>query len=514
MVTKVSEAMLDILGDSDLSRAYVIANFHPSVGPDLIETNGYYAQGDSGGAAYRKVGSQPTHPGKLSITLSDGSTVVWYELSTRRVNIRALGAVGDGTADDSVSLQAAVDTAKALGLPIYIPDGNFKVTATTTIVDFSFILEGDGPGKSVIFSSDLNAPIFEIQVNAATIERCRVDNMTMRAAWSNLALTYTSCCAFLVTGNNTTYFQWNSFTNLQMEGFYSWFCVTKVARTTAFGLECNVAWTSFENITIRGYNNPAISGWKFDTGSGTGNAYYNISGGIGGNVNGTPTPGAVFQFSGSGHVVGDIVVDGGHFGGTTGSVIIGIGPNTVYRQRICISNVQADAGIDYYFGASSTGSIGYTNIKLINCNIGGGAKIGGIPPIRNSQIYDQEASEWRAGRLITTNATGAQGFSLFSLTLVANASAVVEFDVVGVSGGISGCAISTKYLIRAGPSSIAEIIQMSGATSPSGSPPITHSVTPSGLAVTFGASFSPSGAGSYIDGQICAKGGPFVIDRL
>lgn len=52
----------------------------PDVAPDYIRTAGYAAAGDGGGALYKKVASEPAHAGKFSLTLSDGVTVVWYEL--------------------------------------------------------------------------------------------------------------------------------------------------------------------------------------------------------------------------------------------------------------------------------------------------------------------------------------------------------------------------------------------------------------------------------------------------
>ena len=49
--------------------------FEPVMAPDFIETVGYAAAGDGGGALYKKVASEPSHAGKFSITLSDGVTV-------------------------------------------------------------------------------------------------------------------------------------------------------------------------------------------------------------------------------------------------------------------------------------------------------------------------------------------------------------------------------------------------------------------------------------------------------
>jgi hypothetical protein len=96
------------------SRAYAIASFHPPTAPNNIRTAGYTLPGDGGAATYKQVGAQPTHGGKLSITLSGGATV-WYELAERNINVFMFGAKGDGTTSDSAAVQLAVDYLKAVG---------------------------------------------------------------------------------------------------------------------------------------------------------------------------------------------------------------------------------------------------------------------------------------------------------------------------------------------------------------------------------------------------------------
>lgn len=90
------------------SKVFAEAGFHPSVAPAWLATMGYASAADLGGALYKKVNSQPSHQGKLSITLSGGG-VVWYEIAVPKVNVRQFGAVGDGAVDDRAACQAAVD---------------------------------------------------------------------------------------------------------------------------------------------------------------------------------------------------------------------------------------------------------------------------------------------------------------------------------------------------------------------------------------------------------------------
>lgn len=100
--------------------------FRPVLAPDYIRTAGYAAAGDGGGALYKKVAVQPTHAGKLSITLLGGA-VVWYELADTEVIARNFNII-IAPADSTGALQSAINysAAKANG-PVYLPSGDFVV---------------------------------------------------------------------------------------------------------------------------------------------------------------------------------------------------------------------------------------------------------------------------------------------------------------------------------------------------------------------------------------------------
>src|SRR3546814_5958960 len=71
--------------------------YTPDTAPTFIDVAGYSAPGDGGGAVYRKVGAEPAHEGKFSVTLADGETVVWYELApVGPITPQKFGAKADG----------------------------------------------------------------------------------------------------------------------------------------------------------------------------------------------------------------------------------------------------------------------------------------------------------------------------------------------------------------------------------------------------------------------------------
>lgn len=90
---------------------------------------------------------------------TDGQALVWDSGTSKWVNetvgaasvvalnVRDYGAVGDGTADDTTAIQAALDAVPDGGRAVYIPAGHYKVTATLQITKDGTTLFGDGSGN-------------------------------------------------------------------------------------------------------------------------------------------------------------------------------------------------------------------------------------------------------------------------------------------------------------------------------------------------------------------------------
>lgn len=108
-------------------------SYAPAGAPDYIRLEGYVSAGDGGGELYAKAASEPSHAGKFSITLSDGITVVWYEIAPVQsyVNVRAFGAKG-GANIDTAAIQAAFDYGMANKIAIFVP-GVYQVDLSQTM---------------------------------------------------------------------------------------------------------------------------------------------------------------------------------------------------------------------------------------------------------------------------------------------------------------------------------------------------------------------------------------------
>jgi len=140
-------------GLAEFDTVALAAAWTPSVAPASILPRGYAAAGDGGGALYKRVMAEPSHAGKFSITLSDGVTVVWYEIAEATFRPRMFGVVADlvGTTgtDDRAALQAMFDAVPAGAT---IDFGSLKarfasdltISKSINITGSGWVLYGDG----------------------------------------------------------------------------------------------------------------------------------------------------------------------------------------------------------------------------------------------------------------------------------------------------------------------------------------------------------------------------------
>jgi len=81
-----------------------VASLEIPVGINAFRTNGYYAAGDGGGALYKSVEAEPTRPGKIQS--GDGA---WWEIAEVQLNVKMLGARGNGEPSDTQAFQDTVN---------------------------------------------------------------------------------------------------------------------------------------------------------------------------------------------------------------------------------------------------------------------------------------------------------------------------------------------------------------------------------------------------------------------
>lgn len=76
---------------------------------------------------------------KVSYSMIDGAAF----------NVTDFGAVGDGVADDTTAIQGAIDAAMASKGTVFLPAGNYKITASLSITD-EINFQGEGSQQSII----------------------------------------------------------------------------------------------------------------------------------------------------------------------------------------------------------------------------------------------------------------------------------------------------------------------------------------------------------------------------
>jgi hypothetical protein len=75
------------------------------------------------------------------------------------VSVLDFGAVGDGVADDTAAIQAAINASVGFR-SVYFPSGTYKVTSQITIANDRVMLHGDGSASRILFVPTANAVCF------------------------------------------------------------------------------------------------------------------------------------------------------------------------------------------------------------------------------------------------------------------------------------------------------------------------------------------------------------------
>jgi hypothetical protein len=191
------------------SNGYVMRNGSPAA----IYTNGYFSvtvrDKNKAMVIYSPSGYGIT-PGTSAsstdqMTYNEGDTGATTRVLTNRlkdrITIKDFGAVGDGVADDTAAIQAAITALGANGGQVYLPQGTYKVSSTINIPLATWkpvLLSG---AANTLIVSTHNGTVFNDSTGNARFENIRFDgpglaNVNAKAIVSVMSQGWVRGCYF------------------------------------------------------------------------------------------------------------------------------------------------------------------------------------------------------------------------------------------------------------------------------------------------------------------------------
>lgn len=168
------------------------------------------------------------------------------------LSVKAFGAVGDGVADDTAEIQAAIDAANE-GDVVWFPAGTYLVSSTIVFPGRITLMGGGGIGVGTTIKATTGL----------------VDAVIASAAWYNNA---TTCGlpvliqGIQIDGNNIG----TGVRGLVMLNFHSRVRDVQVRNTTGHGIELNDRTRNGTNIIVNSCSEPTIVECRFETIGGDG----------------------------------------------------------------------------------------------------------------------------------------------------------------------------------------------------------------------------------------------------
>lgn len=119
------------------------------------------------------------------------------------INVKAYGAVGDGTADDTEEIQAAISAAESVHGRVYFPSGEYKITSTINITD-SVSLDGESLGSITLAYIPTSSPYLTgavLKMATADTDAIRINAAKKSVNIKNLGIKFATEISFIDTGH-------------------------------------------------------------------------------------------------------------------------------------------------------------------------------------------------------------------------------------------------------------------------------------------------------------------------
>ena len=113
----------------------------------------------------------------------------------------AFGAAGDGVADDTAEIQAAIDAAEAAGGGVvYLPAGQYLISAQLLVNDHNVAIVGEGMYQTEIITNTANHTILRFnQCNYVSVRDIKVNNAIYAGANETYGIWFSECDYINVT---------------------------------------------------------------------------------------------------------------------------------------------------------------------------------------------------------------------------------------------------------------------------------------------------------------------------
>jgi hypothetical protein len=131
----------------------------------LYMTRGWATVSDGGHGIYRwnSASTATGNDGTIVVPTSNPANGRWELVYSGEINARQFGAKGNGTADDTAKIVAAIAALPAQGGTVYLPTGTYKTTSTITISNHRVHLRGDGNWATrILFAPTANSTCLQI----------------------------------------------------------------------------------------------------------------------------------------------------------------------------------------------------------------------------------------------------------------------------------------------------------------------------------------------------------------